>query len=253
MSSSEAGSRESFPLIIERPSEDVAIEICNAFDQIVAAPTPAHRSSKIQDTSRGQQIRIQVPRGLYFVRSSLGGESQERVVRVSGETKVEAAVPIRSTSAAYQGVESSHEYYSYPAAEQSRQPTTRVLEAGPMADSWLFLFVRARDKEAYAAAGGGLEPAASGWHLETPQGQAIPLAARTFEHRGTSSCKYFTVGMGCASSLKCQVRRVVAASCERPPRQRPVSRQGGVGKAVRPVWGEGRWTTAAGCALARRL
>ena len=179
MSSSEAGSRESFPLIIERPSEDVAIEICNAFDQIVAAPTPAHRSSKIQDTSRGQQIRIQVPRGLYFVRSSLGGESQERVVRVSGETKVEAAVPIRSTSAAYQGVESSHEYYSYPAAEQSRQPTTRVLEAGPMADSWLFLFVRARDKEAYAAAGGGLEPAASGWHLETPQGQAIPLAAHS--------------------------------------------------------------------------
>jgi hypothetical protein len=184
MSSSDPNSRESFPLVIERPNEDVSIEICDAFDRIVAAPLAMRgiSSPHVQDTSHGGTITVELPRGLYLVRGALGGDTQEQVVRMSGAMTIDAPTPVRATSAAYQGVESSHEYYSYPAADFSQKPTTDALTKDHLADSWLYLFVRARDKDSYTASGGGLEQAAAQWHLETPQGNAIPLAAHSTIH-----------------------------------------------------------------------
>ncbi len=184
MSSSDPSLRETFPLIIQRPSDDVAIEICDAFDHIVAAPVATRGTSSlhVQDTSLGGTIKVELPRGLYLVRGALGGDTQEQVVRLSGATTIDAPTPVRATSAAYQGVESSHEYYSYPAADFSKKPTTDALTKDHPADSWLYLFLRARNKDSYAASGGGLEQAAAQWHLETPRGIAIPLAAHSAIH-----------------------------------------------------------------------
>lgn len=176
--------RETFSLVIERPNEDVAIEICDAYDRVVAAPLAMHPKvdDKVQDTSLGHQIKIMLPPGLYTVRGRLGGELKEQVVRLNGETNIAAPAPTRSTSAAYQGVESSHEYYSYPAVDCSKQPTTDALAADAAADASLFIFLRARDKKAYGDSGGGLETAASQLHLETPKGQVISLAAHSKIH-----------------------------------------------------------------------
>lgn len=178
------GSPELFRLIVERPNADLAIDIRDAFDRVLAAPLTVPlaehcpTSVDVQDTSRGSQIELNVPRGLYVVRSTLGSETSEQVVRVSGETKIAAPNPAQATSAAYQGAASSHEYYSYPAAEHSRKPTTEALGKADFTNSWLFLFVRARDRQSYAESVkdlDGLDTAAAQSHLETPRGDVLWL------------------------------------------------------------------------------
>jgi hypothetical protein len=175
MSRSSPASGELFPVVIQRLSEDVAVEIYDAFDQIVAGPTAARAASgpDIQDTSNGLRIEVDLHRGLYVVRGTLGGESCELPVRVKGGMTIYAPVPQRRTSVTYWGAESTHEYYSSPARDYSHKHTTAALEEGNDS-AGLFVFTRARDRESYQARN-GLEQAAAQLYLETPLKKVVAL------------------------------------------------------------------------------
>ena len=76
MSPSDPSPRESFPLIIDLPNEDLAIEISDAFDQIVAAPLAMHdeSSSTVFDTSVGRPLKMDLPRGVMSAGHRCGGK-----------------------------------------------------------------------------------------------------------------------------------------------------------------------------------
>lgn len=184
MSTSNPSPSKSFKLEVLRPNEDVAIEIYDAFDRLIAAPRDLQRAtvSSIQDTTAGERLSILVPRGLYLVRRSLGNDFEENVVRVDSDTTIDAPMPARVTSIPYEGATSSHEYYSEPAEGYSQQATTSALNLAGPGNSWLFIFVRALDQESYHKSSVKLEDAVRRLYLETPQGEVIPLAEQSKFH-----------------------------------------------------------------------
>lgn len=103
-------------------------------------------------------------------------------VPVSAEQKIAAPIPAWKTSANYQGPESSHEYYRFPAAEYSHKTTTRALEGESSVDSGVFIFIRARDRDSYAKGEVNLRQAAALLQFESAERKTIPLADHSEIH-----------------------------------------------------------------------
>ena len=174
----DASSSDTVPLVIRRQNPDLEVELFDAFDRLLAAPSAGRRGSspELFDTSFGTEIHFRLPRGLYLVRGSLGDQRAEKVVILNAATNLDAPIPARYTSAAYQGVDSSHEYYSYTAAEMSRSVTTTQLADDTSKVASLFLFFRAWDRESYQQGKTTLEEAANRWFLQSPRGTWFEVA-----------------------------------------------------------------------------
>ncbi len=123
------------PLMVTAPSEDVQITVFDGFDRIVG------------EIRRGepQQLTLDLPAGLYTIRSSWGGGFEEKVVRHSGPTQQKALLPSQFSAAPLAGAATSHEYYTRPTEQLSRKETAPPIGSGAA----LFLFIRASNKDVY--------------------------------------------------------------------------------------------------------
>lgn len=136
MSSSE---RPSHRLTVDAPEPGLGVMVIDAEGSIVARCA--------DDQSR---IEVDLPHGLYTVRSSRSGAFAETVVRLDGPQTVKAASPPVFSAATIPGAETTHEYYTFPAWEASQQPTAPEQAWNGPADARLLLFVRAPQRKDYA-------------------------------------------------------------------------------------------------------
>ena len=180
----ESNLAEKHQLVIRRPDPDLSIELYDAYDTLLAGPRRWIQSDLegIIDTSDVEQIELNLPRGLYVVRGMLGDQRQETIIKLTSRTKIDAPVPVRKTAAAYQGADSSHEYYSYTAEEYSRRATTSRFAESGAADASLYLFFRAWDRETYATSARTLEIASQRWFLQSPDGVWLKLSDQAEFH-----------------------------------------------------------------------
>jgi len=115
-------------------------------------------------------VRLELPRGIYQVRTLVGDSVANRFVRHEGRTDVYTEPPAYRTPALIAGASTSHEYYTRQATNWSTR-CTGANEEGPPD---LFIFVRALD----------LNAAGRGWLrraellLRTPSGGKIPIWPR---------------------------------------------------------------------------
>jgi hypothetical protein len=175
---------EKHQLVIRRPNPDLSIELYDAYDTLLAGPRRwiQRDLEGIIDTSDVEQIELNLPRGLYVVRGMLGDQRQEMMIKLTSRTKIDAPVPVLKTAAAYQSADSSHEYYSYTAAEHSRRATTNRFADCGAADASLYLFFRASDRKTYATSARTFEQASQRWFLQSPDGIWLSLSEHAQFH-----------------------------------------------------------------------
>lgn len=124
---------------------------------IVDAPEPGLGVLVIDDkgdivarcADEQSRIEIELPRGLYMVRSTRSGAFTEIAVRLDRPQTVKAAVPPVFSAATIPGAETTHEYYTYPAWETSQTATAPEQAWNGAADASLLLFARAPQREVY--------------------------------------------------------------------------------------------------------
>jgi hypothetical protein len=115
-----------------------------------------------------QRLELDLPRGLYTVRSHRSGAFSETLVRLDGPQTVQAAPPPTFSAATIPGAETTHEYYTYPAWEISQQLTAPELAWNGPADARLLVFVRAPQRDAYRG-----EDQLASLSLRTPDGATL--------------------------------------------------------------------------------
>jgi hypothetical protein len=86
---------------------------------------------------------LELPAGLYIVRSHRSGNLAETVVRLDTSRALEAPLPAVYSAALIPGALTTHEYYTYPSWEASFNPTAPDLEWDGPVCSGLLLFTRA--------------------------------------------------------------------------------------------------------------
>lgn len=96
-----------------------------------------------------QRLELDLPRGLYTVRSNRSGAFNETLVRLDGPQTVQAAPPPTFSAATIPGAATTYEYYTYPAWEISQQLTAPELAWNGPADARLLVFVRAPQRDSY--------------------------------------------------------------------------------------------------------
>ncbi|RJG09036.1 hypothetical protein D3879_24795 [Pseudomonas cavernicola] len=136
MSSSD---RPVYRLTLEAPEPGLGVIVIDAEGNVVGRCA--------DDKSR---LDLDLPRGLYTVRSSRSGAFAETVVRLDGPQLVKAAPPPVFSAATIPGAATTHEYYTWPAWAASQTPTAPLLAWDEPADARLLLFVRAAHQGAYA-------------------------------------------------------------------------------------------------------
>jgi hypothetical protein len=124
-------------------------------------------------------LELELPAGIYTVRSELLGRMVETVVRHSGNTELTIEGPPLYSAAPLTGAKTSHEYYTLPAERLSKQSWSPPLGAGA-ASGALFLFARRARRD-----GGSAAP---GWHgitIHDAENRAVGLDVSMFEsHAG---------------------------------------------------------------------
>lgn len=130
--------RPSYCLTVEAPEPGLGVMVIDAEGNVVARCA--------DDKAR---IEVDLPRGLYTVRTNRSGAFAETVVRLDGPQTLKAAPPPVFSAATIPGAETTHEYYTYPAWEASQQSTAPEQAWREPADASLLLFVRAPQREAY--------------------------------------------------------------------------------------------------------
>jgi hypothetical protein len=125
-------------LIVDAPEPGLGVLVIDNEGNIVA-----------RCTDEQSRIEIDLPHGLYTVRSIRNGAFTETGVRLDSSKSVKAAEPPVFSAATIPGAETTYEYYTYPAWEASQTPTGREHAWNGAADASLLLFVRAPQREAY--------------------------------------------------------------------------------------------------------
>lgn len=100
------------------------------------------------ESDRGP-LAIDLPRGLYTVRSCRSGNFAEAVVRLGEDRTVKAPIPAVFSAAAIPGAATTHEYYTYPAWQASQTMTSPDQKWNGAVHSGLMLFARAPHHKAY--------------------------------------------------------------------------------------------------------
>jgi hypothetical protein len=101
------------------------------------------------------EVRVELPRGFYTVRASVGTSFEEKFVRLAKPETVSDVMPKQYSPAPIFVSALSHEYYSDTSRDLSRTSTRSPLTAGAGAD--LFVFVRALDESNYHGADLGID------------------------------------------------------------------------------------------------
>ena len=129
MSSSE---RPMHRLVVEAPEPGLGVLVIDAEGHIVAR------------CADGQsRIEVDLPRGLYTVRSTRSGAFAETDLRLDNPKTVEATMPPMFSASTIPGGVTTHEYHTYPAWEASQIPTGPEQAWNGAADAGLLLFARA--------------------------------------------------------------------------------------------------------------
>lgn len=132
MSSSE---RPMHRLVVEAPEPGLGVLVIDAEGHIVAR------------CADGQsRIEVDLPRGLYTVRSTRSGAFAETDLRLDNPKTVEATMPPMFSASTIPGGVTTHEYHTYPAWEASQIPTGPEQAWNGAADAGLLLFTRAPKK-----------------------------------------------------------------------------------------------------------
>jgi hypothetical protein len=116
--------------------EDVQVRLYNGRNEVV-----------YQGVATAQ--RLELPAGLYLLRTEFMDEIQEQVVQHAGPTVLWFEPPARYGAAPLQGTATSHEYYSLPSQALSREMTREPLGPAPASTAQFFVFIRASSREAY--------------------------------------------------------------------------------------------------------
>lgn len=146
-----------YRLRVEAPEPGLSVLVIDAKGNVVGRCA--------DDQSR---IEIDLPRGLYTVRSSRSGTFAETVIRLDGEQTVKAAPPPVFSAATIPGAATTHEYYTYPAWEASQNPTAPEQAWNGAIDAGLLLFARAPQREAHAG-----EDQFAALSLRAPDGRTL--------------------------------------------------------------------------------
>lgn len=91
-------------------------------------------------------LDLELPAGLYTVRSHRCGNLAEILVRLDTSKALQAPLPAVYSAALIPGAATTHEYYTYPSWEASFNKTAPDLKWDGPAQSGLLLFVRAPDQ-----------------------------------------------------------------------------------------------------------
>lgn len=110
---------------------------------------------------------LDLPRGLYTIRTEHEGQIEETVHRHTAQSSLENLDPPRYTVAPLAGAANTHEYYAKASASWSRADSRPPLGAGPHR-SRLFLFIRCQSASAYQG-----EELAAGLTLRDARGRLI--------------------------------------------------------------------------------
>ncbi len=98
-----------------------------------------------------RQLDLDLPRGLYTIRSIRSSAYAERILRLDGSQRVKVVPPQVFSAAVIPGASTTHEYYTWPAWFASQTPTAPDKAWNGPVDASLLLFVRAARKEFYGA------------------------------------------------------------------------------------------------------
>jgi hypothetical protein len=124
--------RERFTLTIDAPA-DAQFTVFDGHDEVVRSGVGAQA--------------VQLPRGNYSVRVEAFGRVEDQMVRLAKDAHV-SLQPKHFSAAPLAKAANSHEYYSYPAQEQSQQLTRPPIGLAPHS-SRVFFFIRTPNREQY--------------------------------------------------------------------------------------------------------
>jgi len=144
-------------LVVDAPEPGLGVLVVDAEGGIVGRCA--------DDQSR---LELDLPRGLYTVRSTRSGSFAETVVRLDDAKTVKARMPAVFSAATIPGAETTHEYYTYPAWEVSHKQTAPDQAWNGAIEAGLLLFARAPNRDAYAG-----EDQFVGLSLRTPDGRTL--------------------------------------------------------------------------------
>ena len=106
------------------------------------------RGRLLEQSDEGS-FEIDLPRGLYTVRSDRAGHVEERIVRHVADQSISAAVPPRFSPALIPGAQTSHEYYTDSCWDMSQRETVPAVTWNGEANARLMIFVRAVGVDSY--------------------------------------------------------------------------------------------------------
>jgi len=135
MSTSEGAVDNTFPFVVHAPEPEINVTVYDAYDR--------ERGSAL-----GTTLELQLPSGLYKVRSDRMGQIEDEFIRHGGATETTAKLPPYYSPAPLAGAKSSHEYYTGPSQQYSLETTAPPLGDGEQ-DAHLFVFIRAASAQAF--------------------------------------------------------------------------------------------------------
>jgi hypothetical protein len=139
-------------------------------------------------------LRLELPRGLYTVRSLLSGTFIDTAIRLDGPRTLRAETPEVFSAATFPGARTTHDYYAAPALEASLRMTARTVSRS--ADAGLLLFARSPRRESYKG-----EDLFSNITLRAPNGKVLSRLEKRGVERGEEGWAAFSTSLPAGQAI----------------------------------------------------
>jgi hypothetical protein len=144
---------EMFSLTVSLPHPDLVVSILNGYGKLCAVMVDSEEPEEERQGQGDHNVQylvhvyesfsVDLPRGLYRIVGKLAGRTEETVVRLNRDQLVDAPVPAVFSAVPLAESQISHEYYTGPATDISRNATWTIGGGRPT----LMFFVRALSSE----------------------------------------------------------------------------------------------------------